>query len=116
MIEVQKQRRSEQMRPIIEITGAPAERVYETLNELGDEKRYISLFVKDGRQLIQVIDANDKVHNFDLEGATIDIKHYHYHNFMFGEVLEENMDFNHWEYKNTDNQKVLTISNTNKFA
>lgn len=104
------------MRPIIEITGAPAERVYETLNELGDEKRYISLFVKDGRQLIQVIDANDKVHNFDLERATIDIKHYHYHNFMFGEVLEENMDFNHWEYKNTDNQKVLTISNTNKFA
>lgn len=104
------------MRPIMTITGPQAEKIYKTLNEPGDEKRYISIFSKDGKRLIQVIDADDEVHNFDLEGATIDIKHRRYHNFLAGEVIEENMDFNEWDYNEVGGQNELTISNTSKFA
>ena len=82
------------MKPIITITGPQAKAIHETLNEPGDEKRYIGTFTRDEQQLIQVIDANDMVHNFDLEGMTIDVKHRRYHNFLTGEVIEENMDFN----------------------
>lgn len=104
------------MRPIMTITGPQAEKIYKTLNEPGDEKRYISIFSKDGKRLIQVIDADDEVHNFDLEGTTIDIKHRRYHNFLAGEVIEENMDFNHWKYAEANGENKLTISNTAKFA
>jgi hypothetical protein len=72
------------MRPIITITGPQAKAIHEILNEPGDEKRYIGTFTKDGRQLIQVIDANDTVHNFDLEGVTIDVKYRRYHNSPTG--------------------------------
>lgn len=82
------------MRPILTITVPQAEKIHNTLNEAGDEKRYIGTFTRDGRQLIQVIDATDTVHNFDLEGMTIDVKYRRYHNFLTGEVIEENMDFN----------------------
>lgn len=63
-----------------------------------------------------MIDANDEVHNFDLERTTIDIKHRRYHNFLAGEVIEENMDFNHWDYTEVGGQNELGISNTSKFA
>jgi len=56
------------------------------------------------------------VHNFDLEGTTIDIKHRRYHNFLAGEVIEENMDFNHWDYNEVGGQNELSISSTSQFA
>ena len=104
------------MRPILTITGPQAKTIYEILNEPGDEKRYIGTFARDGQQLIQVIDANDTVHNFDLEGMTIDVKYRRYHNFLTGEVIEENMDFNRWEYNTSDGDSTLTISTTDRFA
>lgn len=104
------------IRAILTITGPQAKKIYNTLNEPGDEKRYIGIFTRDGRQLIQVIDANDTVHNFDLEGTTVDVKYRRYHNFLTGEVIEENMDFNRWEYDTTGGENTLTVGTTNRFV
>lgn len=96
---------------VLTIVGEEAGNIRDILNQPGAYKHNIGLI---NSLQLQIVDDNDSFHNFSLENTTVHVEHPSCHGFGHGEVIEERMDFDRWEYApvNDDGEPELTLYKT----
>lgn len=96
---------------VLKLTGEATNYINDLLCTIGDLKRTIGLFRKDGKTFLAVTAANNQYVEFSTEDGTLEIEsvNHNNHSFVIGtEDLEEGIDFTSWWYDPEDQTLVFS--------